>query len=73
MSKENFVPKAPKEVAQILGANKEVTESDARKANPLARYWGNRIKEGYKSGMAVGIFIGGAICGLIIMFLNILH
>lgn len=55
MGKEHFLPRVPKEVAELFSAKKKVTRKDAKKLNPLMKFWEKKIK----NAMALGIYIGG--------------
>lgn len=54
MPKENFVPKAPKEVEKLFDAKVEVTEKDAKKLNPLTKFWEDKIAKAFKTGFKEG-------------------
>lgn len=66
------LPKAPKEVERLFDAKVEVTEKDAKKMNPLTKFWKGKMTHAYKFGLAHGILLGGlfacAIIGLLSFF-----
>lgn len=51
-----------KKTVKVLGAKKEVTRSDAKKAKPLVRYWSKRLKEARYSDnwfiLGFGVLLG---------------
>lgn len=57
-----------KKAKRVLGAKEEVTENDAKKLNPLVKYWANRLKEARISDnvfvFSKGILLGGLIVSL---------
>jgi len=57
-----------KKAVRVLGAKKEVTEKDAKKASPLVKYWAKRLKEARVSDNVLvyskGILLGGLIVSL---------
>jgi hypothetical protein len=68
-----YTPKAPKSVADLFEAKKEVTEADAKRLKNLIPYQLSKLKERLifgKKMLSSGIVIGGVVVAVVFFTLS---